>query len=114
MKTSNLSRLSIIPRLAAFTRYNRNRLDNRLYRVYKHATGCQAGWTTGLTTGWMFVYTMQPVVQPVGQPVVSCKQVFILSLNGLQLLSVGLFYARNLEISQHGLHCSLIIVSSCW
>ena len=38
-----------------------SRLDNRLYRVYKHPAGCQ----TGLTTGWMFVYTMQPVVQAV-------------------------------------------------
>ena len=43
---------------APFTRYNLlsnrllNRVDNRLYRVYKHSTGCQ----TGLTTGWMFVY----------------------------------------------------------
>jgi len=35
-----------------FTRYNRlsnglyNRLDNRLYRVNKHPTGCQTGLTT--------------------------------------------------------------------
>jgi len=28
-----------------------NRFDNRLYRVYKHLTGCQTGLTTGLTTG---------------------------------------------------------------
>ena len=53
-------------------------LDNRLYRVYKHSTGCQTGLTTSLTTGWMFVYTIQPVfnpvVQPVWQPVVSCKR----------------------------------------
>ena len=91
--------------LAPFTRYNllSNRFDNRLYRVYKHSTGCQTrlttgltnGWivytagcqtgcqtrlTTGLTTGWMFVYTIQPVVkpvvQPVWQPVVSCKRGF--------------------------------------
>ena len=50
---------------APFSRYNQlsNRLsnrdrfdngfENRLYRVYKHSTGCQ----TRLTTGWMFVYT---------------------------------------------------------
>ena len=39
---------------APFTRYNLllNRFDNRLYRVYKHSTGCQ----THLTTGCM-VYT---------------------------------------------------------
>jgi len=51
-----------------------NRFDNRLYRVNKHATGCQ----TALTTDWMFVYTIQPVVQPVVQPVpvVSCKRGF--------------------------------------
>jgi len=36
-----------------------------LYRVYKHPTGCQTVYTSGLTTGWMFVYTMQPVVNPV-------------------------------------------------
>jgi len=42
------------------------RFDNRLYRVYKHSTGCQTCLTTGLTTGWMFVYTIQPVV--------SCKR----------------------------------------
>jgi len=56
-----------------YTRYNRllnqlsyrshNRLDNRLYRVYKHPTGCQIGCTTGCS-----------VVQPVGQPAASCKQ----------------------------------------
>jgi len=55
-----------------YTRHDRlsiqldKRLDNMLYRVYKHPTGCQTGCTTGcrtgLTTGWMFVYTMQPVV----------------------------------------------------
>jgi len=28
-----------------------NRFDNRLYRVYKHLTGCQTRLTTGLTTG---------------------------------------------------------------
>ena len=94
---------------APLTRYNLlsnrlpNRFDNRLYRVYKHSTGCQTRLTTdltnrsdnllneqccsfnavvkrvvGLTTGWMFVYTIQPavkpVVQPVWQPVVSCKR----------------------------------------
>ena len=32
-----------------FTRYSQlyNRFDNRLYRVYKHSTGCQTGFTTG-------------------------------------------------------------------
>jgi len=36
-----------------YTRYNRlsnrlsNRFDNRLYRVYKHSTGCQTRLTTG-------------------------------------------------------------------
>jgi len=50
------------------------RLDNWLYRVSKHPTGCRTGCTTGLTTGWMFVCTMQPVVKPVWQPVVSCKR----------------------------------------
>jgi len=41
-----------------FTRYRRlsnrlyNRFDNRLYRVNKHPTCCQAGFTTGLTTVW--------------------------------------------------------------
>jgi len=35
---------------APFTRYN------RLYRVYKHSTGCQTRLTTGLTTGCI-VYT---------------------------------------------------------
>jgi len=28
-----------------------NRFDNRLYRVYKHPTGCQTDLTTGLTRG---------------------------------------------------------------
>jgi len=28
-----------------------NWFDNRLYRVYKHLTGCQTGLATGLTTG---------------------------------------------------------------
>jgi len=31
-------------------------IDNRLYRVYKHSTGCQTHLTTGLTTGCS-VYT---------------------------------------------------------
>jgi len=49
-----------------YTRYNRlsnplsNRLsnwfDNRLYRVYKHTTGCQTRLTTGLTNRCI-VYT---------------------------------------------------------
>ena len=35
------------------TQYNRfdNRLDNRLYRVYKHLPGCQTTLATSLTTG---------------------------------------------------------------
>jgi len=47
---------------APFTRYNllsnrlSNQFDNRLYRVYKHSTGCQSRLTTGLTTGCI-VYT---------------------------------------------------------
>jgi len=41
-----------------------NRFDNRLYRVNKHPTGCQASCQTGLTTGWMFVCMIQPVWQP--------------------------------------------------
>jgi len=40
-----------------------NRFDNRLYRVYKHSTGCQTGLTTDCS-----------IVQPVGQPAASCKQ----------------------------------------
>jgi len=39
---------------APFTRYNL--FDNRLYRVYKHSTGCHSRLTTGLTTGCI-VYT---------------------------------------------------------
>jgi len=41
---------------APLTRYNllsnwlSNRFDNRLYRVYKHSTGCQTRLTTGCTT----------------------------------------------------------------
>jgi len=62
--------------------------DNRLYRVYKHSTGCQTRLSTGLTTGcivytagcqtgcitrsdnrlneqWLFVQQfVQPVVKP--------------------------------------------------
>ena len=47
---------------APFTRYNllsnrlSNRFNNRLYRVYKHSTGCQTRLTTGLTTSCI-VYT---------------------------------------------------------
>ena len=33
-----------------------NRIDNRVYRVYKHSTGCQTRLTTGLTNGCI-VYT---------------------------------------------------------
>ena len=77
--------------LTPFTRYN------RLYRVYKHSTGCQTRFTTGLTNGFIvyragcqtglynpfdnrveqtglttgcIVYTnIQPDVKPVSQPV---------------------------------------------
>ena len=72
---------------APFTRYNllsnrlSNRFDNRLYRVYKHSTGCQTRLTTGLTNGCI-VYTagclttrymnsgcsFNTVVNPVVQP----------------------------------------------
>ena len=51
-----------------YTRYSRllnllsNRLDNRLYRVYKRPTGCHTGLTTQPVGCF---YTMQPVVQPV-------------------------------------------------
>jgi len=62
------------------------RFDNRLYRVYKHSTGCQTGCTTrfdnrlneqwlfvqhgcqtrtGLTTGCIVYTYIQPVVKPV-------------------------------------------------
>jgi len=67
-----------------------NWFDNRLYRVYKHSTGCQTRLITGLITGsivytagcrtgcttrfdnrlneqWLFV---QPVVKTVVQPVI--------------------------------------------
>jgi len=40
-------------------------IDNWLYSVNKHPTGCQ--------TSWCF-YTIQPVVKPVVQLVVSCKR----------------------------------------
>jgi len=49
-------------RQAPFTRYNllsnrlADRFNNRLYRVYKHSSGCQTRLTTGLTTGCI-VYT---------------------------------------------------------
>jgi len=60
--------VSIIPRLrdttgcqtgytTGLSNWLYNRIDNRLYRVDKHPTSCQAG----LITGWMFVYTIQPV-----------------------------------------------------
>ena len=44
---------------APFKRYNllsirlSNRIDNRLYRAYKHSSGCQTRLRTGLTTGWI-------------------------------------------------------------
>ena len=43
---------------APFTRHNllSNRFDIQLYRVYKHSTGCQTRFTTGLTNGCI-VYT---------------------------------------------------------
>jgi len=40
--------------------------DNRLYRVYKHSTGCQTRLTTGLTTGC--ISCIHPVVKPVVHP----------------------------------------------
>jgi len=68
-----------------------NWFNNRLYRVYRHSTGCQTRLTTGLTnavsciqlvvkqvvqrgltTGWMnscsFNTVVKPVVKPVWQP----------------------------------------------
>jgi len=54
---------------APFTRYNLlsnrllNRFDNRLYRVYKHSTGCQTRLTTGLTAGFSVYTNIQPVVK---------------------------------------------------
>jgi len=45
-----------------FVQHGCQTVDNRLYRVYKHSTGCQ----TGCTTGW--------------QPVVSCKRGFKMKL----------------------------------
>ena len=50
------------PGKCLYTRYNRlsnplsNRIDNRLYRVYKHSTGCKTRLTTGLTN-CCIVYT---------------------------------------------------------
>jgi len=91
---------------APFTWYNllANRFENRLYHVFKHSTGCQTRWTTGLTTGcivytagcqtgyttrfdnqlneqWLFVqhgcqsgWMLVYMIQPVVKPVVSCKR----------------------------------------
>jgi len=77
------------------TRFD-NQFDNRLYRVYKHSTGCQTGLTAALTTGcihdtavWMFVYTIQPVV--------SCKRGF--SLTGL---IVVIWCVGGRSIDDHG------------
>ena len=75
-----------------------NWFHNRLYRVYKHSTGCQhnrlnvckhdtAGCQTAQTSiqtfnrlsNRLFVYTIQPVVKPVVQPVVSCKRGFTMT-----------------------------------
>ena len=44
------------PRLHDTCNLLSNRLDNWLYRVYKHSTGCQTRLTTGLTNGCI-VYT---------------------------------------------------------
>ena len=61
-----------------------NRFDSWLYRVNKHPTGRQ----TGFTIGWMFVYRIQPVVKPVWQPVVSCKR---------GITQAGLYCSKQLE-----------------
>ena len=45
-----------------------NRFDNRLYRVNKHPTGCQTGYTGCIQP------VVKPVVQPAWQLVVSCKR----------------------------------------
>jgi len=84
---------------APFTRYNRlsSRIDNRLYRVHKHSTGCQTHLTTCLTNGcivytaccqtgcttqldnrlneqWLFVQpVVKLVVKRVWQPVECCE-----------------------------------------
>jgi len=39
-------------------------VDNRLYRVNKHSTGCQTGLTTGLATVLNELLFVQPVVKP--------------------------------------------------
>ena len=51
LSTAELSTTELSVCEAPFTRYNRlsSRYDNRLYRVYKHSTGCQTRLTTGLT-----------------------------------------------------------------
>ena len=51
-----------------------NPFDNRLYRVYKHSTGCQSVFVKpavqpGLTTGWTNSCSFNMVVKPVWQPV---------------------------------------------
>jgi len=61
------------------TRYGFDiRFDNRLYRVYKHSTGCktvfikpviQPGLTTGWTNSCSLNTVVKPVVKPVWQPV---------------------------------------------
>ena len=75
---------TVIPRLHDTTRLSSrlyNRLDNRLYRVNKHptgcqpgcrlnvcihdTTGCQTGLRTGLITGCIVYTNIHPVVKPV-------------------------------------------------
>jgi len=58
------------------TQYNRlsNPFDNRLYRVYKHPTGCQTLFVKpvvqpGLTTGWTNSCSFNMVVKPVWQSI---------------------------------------------
>ena len=53
--------LLLIPRLHDTTG---NRIDNRLYRVNIHPTGCQIGCQTGLTTVLNEQLFIQPVVKP--------------------------------------------------
>jgi len=79
-----------------------NRSNNRLYRVYKHRTGCKTG--------------IQPVVkpvvkpgwQPVWQPVVSCKRGLSLTQNsGVAVL--GFFVTQKMLIIECERRESLMI-----
>jgi len=76
-----------------YTRYNRlsyplsNAFDNRLYRVYKHSTGCQTRLTTGLTkrlyrvysrlSNWLYNPVWQPVERTVVRSTVLNEQLFV-------------------------------------